>query len=875
MANASLPIDELIPSLLQKLAAHSGIFPAFVVEAQPGAGKTTRVPWALLESRRVKGKIIVTEPRRIAAKMSATRVAEEQAEALGKRIGYSVRFDERVSASTELIYTTEGSLLRRLSSDPLLLDVGAIIFDEVHERSQDLDLLLALAKRAALERSQSSGPPLLLAAMSATLDAERVSAFLGGAPRVSSAGRSFPIEIEHLGADERPLEIQVRSAVRRLLAAESEGDVLVFLPGQAEIRRAEEALAELDALEVLPLYGELPLEAQVRAIRPDEKSRRRVILATNIAETSLTIPKVRAVVDSGLARMSKHDPNSLVRRLATTEVSQARLTQRAGRAGRTAPGRVLRLFSEHNMKSRPAADQPEILRASLSESLLFIRGIRLRPEELSFLDAPPDGQWRSAEEELEFVGALKGGELTELGERMMRYPAPLRVARMLVEAEQRGISELGALAAAVLSEREVLAPGKTRDKSREAGPSDLLDRVERLEELEYLGVSEAHCRRLDLSFASARNVLQLRDQFLAIARRAPRKTNHVDRDKQLTACLLAAFGDRLSERRGKEQGLVTMLGVSAELDKSSVITERGLLLALIWDVPDRGDRGGRISGRPIVRQAHRVSPDEVMDMLSERIEAREEYVYNGDAARVDVLSGLYLGVIALDESRGRAQPGPHSARALYRALESKGPAVVDPNARLESFRIRLELLLRHCPEVLSEDERAACVELSHEPEAMFRLALEAACTGATSLEQVLEIELDRAFAERSPALERALRECCPREIQLPSGLRLQVGYAEGKPPWVQSRLQDFFSLREGPRVCRGRLALSLHLLAPNYRPVQVTTDLEGFWERHYAGIRRELMRKYPRHLWPEDGRTAAPPDRVNARGGGTARKGGR
>jgi ATP-dependent helicase HrpB len=864
-----LPIDELIPRLLAELSAHSAPFPALVLEAAPGAGKTTRVPWALLESRLAAGQIVVTEPRRVAAKMSATRVAEEQAETLGKLVGYSVRFDERLSAQTRLIYTTEGSLLRRLASDPLLLQVGAIVFDEIHERSQDLDLLLALAKRAALERDKLGQPPLLLLAMSATLDAERVAEFLGDAPRISSPGRNFPIEMEYLGADERPLEVQVRSAVRRSLELGLEGDLLVFLPGQAEIRRSEQALSQFEELEILPLFGELPLEAQVRVIRPGREGRRRVILATNVAETSLTIPGVRGVIDSGLARVARYDSNSLVRRLVTAEISQARLTQRAGRAGRTAPGRVMRLFSEHNARCRPAADLPDILRSNLSETLLFLAGLGLTPGELSWLDSPSEAQWQAARAELEFVSATDRGRLTPLGQRMMRYPVSLRLARMLVEAEEHGIAHIASLAAALLSEREILASGKSRDPGREAGPSDLLDRIERVEELEELGVTEANCRRLELSAASVRNVIMLRDQLLSVSR--PPKRQVLSRKHELEALsrgLICAFWDRLAERRMQDRSMITALGVTADLDSTSVIHEGGLLLALVWDVPERGDPASRGWRRPIVRLAHRVSPDEVLDVLSAKVEAREEFSWNSEAARVDVTSGLYLGVLALDESKSRAQPGPEAARALVRALESKGPAVVDPSARVESLRVRLELLLQHCPETLGDDERARVSELVREPRNMFRQALEAAGAEVTSLDQILDLELDLAVTRYlSPELGQALRECCPAEIRLPSGRNLKIGYAEGKPPWIASRLQDFFSLRAGPCICRGRLPLSLHLLAPNQRPVQVTTDLEGFWERHYAGIRRELMRKYPRHAWPEDGRTAPPPTPGGPRGG--------
>jgi ATP-dependent helicase HrpB len=700
--------------------------------------------------------------------------------------------------------------------------------------------------------------------MSATLDAGRVAAFFGDAPRVTSHGRAFPIQVEYTGPDERPLEIQVRSGIRRLVDTGLNGDILVFLPGQSEIRRAEEALSAQSEIEAIPLHGELTLEAQMKAILPGSRGKRRVILATNIAETSLTIPDVRAVIDSGLGREARYDQYSLVRRLVTTEVSQARLTQRAGRAGRTAPGRVLRLFAETSVRLRPEADVPEILRASLAETALFLLDLGLFWTDLAWLDPPSEPRWQAARSELAFVGAVDTtGKITPLGKRMARLPVPLRVARMFVETEEFGLARDGALLAALLSERDILLQGPRfgSHSRRESGPSDLLDRMDRVREAEAHRKSESVCRRLEISPFGLANVLLVRDQLLrAIGPSKEVLLTDKERERRLTEALLRAFWDRVAERRG-EKTLVTTQGVSADLDQNSIVHDGSLLLALAWDVPSRGEFDGRAAPRrPIVRMAHKVNPHLVLDVVGQEVEAREQYVWNAETNRVDVVSGFYLGVLALEESRARAKPGPLTAPVFAKALESKGPKVVDPDSRLETLRIRLELLLVHCPEAVPQEEREALALQVQDPKALLRAALLAAGQEVTSLDELLESELDGVLYQSfSGAVRQALSDQCPLQVRLPSGLSLRVHYEEGKPPSVASRLQDFFSLKKGPQILKGRVALSLLLLAPNHRPVQVTTDLEGFWERHYPSVRRELMRKYPRHLWPEDGRTASPP----------------
>lgn len=852
---SALPIDEILPRVRElALASHRAGFPALIIEAPPGAGKTTRVPVALAEVLgRAEGQILVTEPRRVAAKLSAARVSEEQGVRLGQEIGYRVRFDEKASAMSRVVYLTEGILLRRLMTDPELRGVRAVVFDEVHERSATLDLLLALCSRLTERRKD----PLLLVAMSATLDASALEEYWPSAPRLRSEGRAYPVAVQlQDGPDDRPLEIQVRSALRSALATDDGGDVLVFLPGAHEIRKTASALAELGAVEILTLHGDQTLDEQTKVLRPARPSaKKRVVLATNIAETSVTIPGVTTVIDCGLARVQRFDAFAGVERLATVEISQARLIQRAGRAGRTGPGRVFRLFTEANYLARPASDTPEIRRTNLAEVELTLRGLGLEPKDVRWLTDPGGAAFERAQEELTLMGALdKSGELTSIGRRMLELPLPLRAARFFVDAEACGL-EHAPLLVALLSERDPLQ--RARDVgARESGPSDLLERLERVLDVGSRADPE-RCRYHELDRHTVAQLYRIARQLEGLERRSAAEEG-LDREALLTRCLLAAFPDRVCQRRERGKELLSVDGFVAELDASSVVSEGRYVVAASWDAPERGRAG--IRSRPVVRMAHVVSEDELMNQLAGRVEARESFEWNGQAERVDVRAGFYLGALTLDETLGRARPGPEAARELMRVLTTKGPKVYDPDARLEGLRVRLSLLKKLALDLLSDAAREELESLGEDLRELGREALEAAGMTRVSLAEVLEVELDTLVeTTRLVRLKTELDRLMPREVVLSGGLRLKVHYEEAKPPWIEARLQNFFSMVETPRICQGRLTLAIQLLAPNHRPVQVTSDLAGFWERHYPTLRKELMRRYPKHLWPEDGKAARPP----------------
>jgi ATP-dependent helicase HrpB len=794
----ALPIDAVVPEVLEALRTHAAV----VLEAPPGAGKTTRVPPVLLEA--VEGEVVVLEPRRIAARTAARRVAQELADP--DLVGWQVRFERRGTPRTRLWYVTEGILARRLLADPALRGVGAVVLDEFHERHLPGDLALALAQRLL--------PRVKLVVMSATLDAATVADHLK-APVVRSEGRRFPVEIDHLPApDPRRLADQVAAAIRRLTAPGSEGDVLVFLPGAAEIRQAAEACADLAGhrnLRIVPLHGDLPAADQDLALAPARQ--RKVILSTNVAETSVTVPGVTAVVDSGLVRMASHSPWSGLPSLNLAKISRASAAQRAGRAGRLGPGRALRLYTRHDLDTRPEHHPPEIERLDLAGTILELRAAGLQPERLPWLDPPPPGALQAAGELLRNLGAVDAnGEVTAVGRACALLPVHPRLARLAVEAASRGHRAAGCAAAALLHERA--AP---RDGPAPTGPSDVIDLVDR-----------ADLRR-------DRRIEQARAQLLRLA--PPEGPRNGSTDEALRISVLAGFPDRVAKRRGAE--VLLSSGGAAQLSADSAVREADLMVAV--DVEERRGAG---RSRVLVRLASSIEPEWLLDH-PEMLREETQLLWEPARERVEVVSRLLYDQLVLEESR--RLPGGEHADAAARILLDHAEGFPDPE-QIARLRRRIELVAEHCPEsgILPLDD------------ARVRARAEALAKGASSLEELREADV------LSGLVPPQLDQLAPDQVALPGGRKLRVEYAPGQPPAVRSRLQDFFGMSRGPSICNGRLPLTLHLLAPSGRAQQVTQDLPGFWERHYPAIRRELMRKYPRHAWPENGATASPPS-VNRR----------
>lgn len=833
----ALPIDPHLPAIVRDVRERQGL----VLVAEPGAGKTTRVPRALLDAGLAKdGEIVVVEPRRIAARMAAARVADELGEPVGRRVGYRVRFDQKVSRDTRVTFVTEGILARRLDSDPLLEGVAVVVFDELHERHLHTDLALARARRARERR------PLSIVAMSATLEAEPVARFLD-APVRSVEGRTFPIDVRYAdAADERPLERRVRAAVVRLFDEGLDGDVLVFLPGAGEIRRAAEELegpARTFAADVVPLHGDLPAEAQDRAIRPGP--RRKIILSTNVAETSLTIEGVVAVVDSGLARIARTSPWTGVTSLDTLPISRASAAQRAGRAGRVRPGVCVRLYTRADHDARPLRDKPEIARVDLAEMVLSLRAAGEDPEAFPYLEPPPKPALESAERLLERLGAVSGGALTDLGRAMLALPIHPRLARVAIEAKRLGHAHSGSLLAALIGERDVRLAARTRiGAGREARTDEVAssDLIARLDELEALGpkASPSTLRGSGLDARAVRTVFDA-------ARQIERELSSIridieetfDEENALLVATLAGFPDRVARRRrpGSEE-LVLAGGGSARLDPASAVKDAALM-ALV----DADSRPGGV----LVRRASAVTLEMLMTLFLDRIEDVREARFDASRERVIGVAELRYDGLALDQSE--IDPSEEeTARVLADAALSAGIGRFVDEEQWIALKRRLSFARGFDPSLPELDD------------AFLRELLVRLCAGKRSFAELRGADLlEWVKAELGSATLSKLEALAPEAVSLPGRRRVPVTYEEDRPPWIASRLADFFGMGEGPAIANGRVPLVLHLLAPNQRALQVTTDLAGFWERHYPELKKALSRRYPRHPWPDDPRTATPP----------------
>jgi ATP-dependent helicase HrpB len=882
-----LPIDEILPDVVARLRRAKNL----VIEAPPGAGKTTRVPPALLDSVIDKGDVLVLEPRRLAARMAARRVAEERGERVGETVGYQIRFEEVAGARTRMRFLTEGVLTRRLLADPRLEGVAAVVLDEFHERHLQADIALAL-----LRRLQRNGrPELKIVAMSATLDAAPVARYLG-CDTLRSEGRRFDVKVEHLARhDERPLEIQVEGAVRRLVAEGLDGDVLVFLPGAAAIRRAQDACAsvasEADLL-VLPLHGELPASEQDAAVRPAAK--RKVILSTNVAETSVTIEGVAAVVDSGLARVASHSPWSGLPVLRVARVSRASAIQRAGRAGRTREGRCLRLYTAQDFNARAEHETPEVRRLDLAETVLELRAAGVADlRSFDWFEAPSADALEAADALLRRLGATDGaGRVSEVGRRMIRLPLHPRLARIVVEAESRGVAREACAVAALISERDIRGgrvnlggsrgnaggerinlggEGRANERARASrvatkhGSSDLLELLDLFSEAEARGFGAASLRALDANAVRAvervsrqlRRQLALSKEVAAPARQRREGARELsdEQEKALLISILAGYPDRVARRRDsakRHEDRVELLlagGGTAELAPESVVRGAEFLVAVDAEERERAgmNQTQARAAKTIVRLASAIEPDWLLDLFADSLAEKVEARWNAQGERVEVVRRLVYDNLIVEEWRSPNAEGEEVTRALAAAaLEAGARAFVEPG-ELERFLARVEFVARTFPEeclpALGESEVGEALAEMCEGRRSFAELREAARAG--ELVELLRRRL-------SPGQARLVARMAPERVTLARGRQVRVRYELGQAPYVASRLQDFFGMSEGPRVAGGRAPLVLRLLAPNQRPVQVTTDLAGFWSRHYKDVRRELSRRYPRHAWPED-----------------------
>jgi ATP-dependent helicase HrpB len=890
MRARALPIDPLLPAVVTALRERA----CAVVRAEPGAGKTTRLPAALLDGRLADEKsIVVLEPRRIAARMAAEFVASERGRPLGGEVGYRVRFERRGNERTRLWFVTEGTFTRQLWHDPLLETTGIVVLDEFHERHLQGDVALAVVR----ELQRTVRPELKLVVMSATFDTAKVAAALGDCPVFTSEGRAHPVTITYMPAPDGHARLapRIAAAVRRALdghdPTDPPGDVLVFLPGAAEIRRTAEAvepLAMARGIDVLALHGTLPLDTQRRALQCGP--RRRIVLATNVAETALTVEGVTTVVDSGLARVARLDARHGINTLAVVPISRASADQRAGRAGRIAPGRCIRLWNEAEHAGRRAHETPEILRLDLSALALELRGWGLEDARaLPWLDPPPPAALAAAERLLVDLGAVRerDGTLTAAGTTMLSLPVPPRIARVLVEARRRGCIEDATIIAALASERDIYREwiegrgiGPQRAARWPSGPSDLLLRRDLFVDATRRHLRHDELRRAGLDAGAVRAVAQARHQLAQALRSATdtqpgpaatrgtagvgepaplaesgafHGTSAADRDAEkhgidLLRCILAGFPDRVCRRRSPGSPRAVMVGGrGVVLDEASVVRDAELFVAV--DLESR-PAAGAADAR--VRIASEVRSEWLAELFPGALREETEMIFDPDRERVVARTRTLYRDLVLRERVSLAVDAEEAAAALAAAALANLPSAVTVGPTEESLLARIRFLAEQVPDLgLPPDTGALLTE-----------AVTALCAGRTSFAELRTANLGATLRQAlSPAQRASLERDAPSHLTLPGGRRAPIVYAPGKAPAVAARIQELFGLTRTPRLARGRVALAIEILAPSRRPVQITTDLESFWRTTYAEVRKQLRARYPKHHWPEDPLTATPTSR--------------
>jgi ATP-dependent helicase HrpB len=824
-----LPIDAVLDDLARTLEGRN----AAVLVAPPGAGKTTRVPLALLDAPWLEGKkIIMLEPRRIAARASAERMARTLGERVGETVGYRVRFGSKISRATRIEVVTEGIFSRQILEDPELTGVAAVLFDEFHERSLDADLGLALARDA----QQGLREDLRILVMSATLDGARVAKLLGDAPVISSEGRAFPVETRYLGRKaDAPLERQMADAIATALRADP-GSVLAFLPGAAEIRRTQNFLGERvhDAsIEIVPLFGALDAGVQDRAIAPAPKGQRKVVLATSIAETSLTIEGVRIVVDSGVARVPRYEPDIGLTRLETVRASRAAVDQRRGRAGRTEPGVCYRLWDEPQTASLSAYTQPEILSADLSSLVLDLAQWGVSdPTTLAFLDSPPAPALKEARSLLRELGALDDdGRITAEGNSLRALALPPRLARMIVDSHRLGAGEEAAEIAAVLTERGL--------------GGDSVDLDVRLDQFR---------RDRSQRASSARSLAQRwASQVASSASPSPSPLAGEGRGEGApsTGVMLAlAFPDRVARNRGNGN-FVLANGRGAAVDQASALARAPYIA--VAELTGTAAQGRILLAAPITLA-------DIERRFADQIEIADEVSFDRGAMALRARRKRTLHAITLSEAPMALSPSADTARVLADGLVAAGLDKLPWSKPLKQWRDRVMFLRAAEGEPWPDLSDTA---LATEREAWLLPAL----YDKTSLKDFSAGDLSDALMGLLPwELRARLEREAPTHFEAPTGTQLPIDYEAEQGPTIAVRLQELFGLTTHPSIAKGAVPLVLELLSPAHRPVQVTRDLPGFWRGSYAAVRSDLRGRYPRHPWPEDPASAMPTRRVKPRG---------
>ncbi|MFZ4857210.1 MAG: ATP-dependent helicase HrpB [Desulfuromonadaceae bacterium] len=834
-----LPIDDILPKLIDSFKIHQNL----ILHAPPGAGKTTRVPLALLEIITPEmGRIIMLEPRRIAAVSAARWMAHCCGEEVGRTVGYTIRFDSCTSHATRIELVTEGILTRLIQSDPGLSGVALVIFDEFHERSLHADLGLVLCREV-----QQLRPELKIMVMSATLDLQPLSRLLDNAPVISSDGRCFAVEMKYLdGSGHTRLAERVAAAVIRAFH-ETEGDILAFLPGSGEIRACAARLTDSGAIQsnavVCQLYGDLPIAEQQRILQPGPY--RKIVLATSIAETSITIEGVRTVIDCGMSRRLQYDPGNGLNRLVTVRESRASAEQRAGRAGRTAPGVCYRLYSQHTLHAMAPHTPPEICVTDLSKLVLELAvwGIN-DPQQPDWLDTPPPAAVESARRLLVELDLFdEAGRITNLGREAVRLPLHPRLGRLLLRSRELGCPGPGCQIAALLSERDLLRSSAGTLPLR--SHSDIADRLEAFKRWRSSGRSD-----LSLDVSALKNVERVVSQLRRHMAVSGSEVDISGDEDRISRLLLAAYPDRIARRRSSGDGYLLTGGRGARLSEHSAVRSGEYIVAVVLDAGNQTEA--------VIHLAAEISGAVIREERSRHIRPQIQVVWDDREERVIARKTELLGSIHLT-AETVVPSVAQSVSAVIGALRSARLSFLTINDAVRQLQGRLRLLRsvfveREWPDV---SEAKLCDTL----EEWLGPHLE----GVNSSKKVAQLDVAAILKlSLDYRQQRELDELVPTHLTVPSCSRIRIDYS-GDVPVLAVKLQELFGLAVGPTVCGGRIAVLLHLLSPAGRPIQVTRDLQGFWDGSYQQVKKELKGRYPKHPWPDDPWSAVPTKRLKPR----------
>ena len=852
-----LPIYDLEDEIVAQLASTSRL----VLQAPTGSGKSTQVPQMLLRHGLARqGRIVTLQPRRLAARLLARRVAQEMGVELGREVGYRVRFENHTSAATRIQFETEGILLRQWIADPTLSAVQAIIFDEFHERHLYGDITLA----HALDIQEQIRPDLLIVVMSATFDSGMLQKYLDPCAVLRSDGRTFPVDMEYLpprgGKNVSAVWDLAAEAFRKAVREGAGGDVLVFMPGAYEIRRTLEAIGNLPESKryiLLPLYGELSPHDQDAAVTGYDQPK--VVVATNVAETSITIDGVRVIIDSGLARIARYDPHRGINSLLVEKISRASADQRAGRAGRTAPGRCIRLWSESEHAGRATADLPEVRRLDLAEVVLALKATGVKDlGRFRWLEPPAEAALANAEALLCDLGGLSRSKewstagqavpitvITDLGRRMLVFPVHPRYSRMLLAAQEFGCVRQACLVAALTQGRDLLQrrPGKDVDAAREdvfgdRHSSDFRFLIRAWEYVANAGFDRGALRKLGIHGLTARQVGPLFGQFLRIAQDQGLNVDEPGASPDaLEKCILVGFSDRVARRLDEGTPRYALVqGRRGKLGRESVIRDSPLIV--VAEIQELGGAGGAV--QTILSLATPIESAWLAELFAGELESEVRAAFDGVKGRVRAEEVLVFRGLVVESRPVVPPPADAAARVLAEEVLSGRLRLPKWNHHVIQWILRLNLLAEWCPDL----------ELPPIDNEGRRHVVEKLCLGATTYKDIKDRAIGPVVQSWLSAPQRELVDrYAPETVRLSNGKTPRVKYTEAGPPFISLRIQELFDVVQGPAIAMGRVQIVIHVLAPSMRPVQVTEDLASFWRDHYPGIKSELRRKYPKHEW--------------------------